>query len=334
MIENMKTLTIGIATLLVSVLPVTSWAGGKQSATTLNCRVYGFRAETVYMDCNNNPAINAQFPAQQGEDMTMRFAADRLTVITVNDTEILIEPGDSLCADIRFGSKSRRPESIEFTGSPRSVVENEILQSLENYRNSLRYKEQLLACAIVDIKPAERIADSEKLMQRVNETLKRTKSKTSAEFRNYVSAYYESMYWMSKIEYPAMYAELRKVPFDKQGIGDYWAAADKLKLRKDDASLNCFPYYELILRYCTYCGERAATAKGETYVRPDELETAYSELASFYKGSVRDAALYALLGNYIRQGVQIERVDALMPDYLKKYNRNKQFAATLDALMQ
>ena len=331
----MRRLTSSIATLLVSVLPVTSWAA-KPSATTLNCRVYGFRAETVYMDCNSDLSISAQFPARQGEDMTMRFAADRLTVINVNDTEIFVEPGDSLCTDIRFGNQSRRPESLEFTGSPRSVVENEIFQSLEKYRNSIKYREQLLACVVIDIKPADRIADSEKMMQRVNETLDRTKKKTSAEFRNYVSAYYESMYWMSKIEYPVMYAELRKVPLDKQGIGDYWAVADKLKLRKDRASLDCFHYYELILRYCTFCGEREAAARGETYVRPDELEDAYRELAAFYKGNsaVRDAALYALLGNYIRQGQQIERVDALLPDYLKKYNRNKQYAATLEALMQ
>ena len=332
----MRTLTISVATLLVSVFPVTSWGAAKQAETTLNCRVYGFRAETVYMDCNNNPAINAQFPANQGEDMTMRFSADRLTIITVNDTGILLEPGDSLCADFRFNSQSRRPESIEFSGSDRSVVENEIFQSLEKYRLSMKYKEQLLSCVVLDIKPAERLADSEKLMQRVRETLDRTKKKTSAAFRNYVSAYYETMYWLSKIEYPAMYAQLRKTPFDKQGIGDYWTIDRGLKLRKDDASLSCFPYYELILRYCTYCGERNAMAAGETYVRPDELEAAYAELASFYKSNpqVRDAALYALLGNYIRQGVQIERVDALLPDYLKNYNRNPLFAATLEAMMQ
>ena len=330
----MKTPTTVFATLLISVLPTISWGANKQPETTFNCRVYGFRAETVYMDCNSNPALNSQFPATQGEDMTLRFKAGGLTVININNSEILIEPGDSLCADIRFNSQSRNPESMEFSGSPRSVVENEIFQSLEKYRLSMKYKEQLLSCAVLDIKPAERIADSEKLMQRVRETLDRTKKKTSAAFRNYVSAFYESMYWMSKLEYPVMYSELRRVPLDKQGIGDYRTIDKGLKLRSDDASLSCFPYYELILRYCTFCGERNAAAKGEKYVRPDELEAAYNELASFYKGPIRDAALYALLGNYIRQGVQIERADRLMPDYLKNYNRNPQFASTLEALMQ
>ena len=330
----MKKFTFILTGLLLFVLPVTSWAAGKAVKTTLNCRLYGFRAETLYVDCINDPQIRKEFAPNPGEDLTLTFTTDRMMVFTVFETEVMVEPGDSLCVDIRYGSQSRRPESVEFTGSPKSVIENQIFQSLENFRLAMKYRDRLLSCAVLGVTPAERFADSEKMLQRVNETLARNKKKVSKAFANYTGAYYDALYWMSKLEYPVMYAALCRTPIEEQGIGDYWTIDKGLKIRKDEASLSCFPYYELILRYCNYCYERKAAAKGETYERPDQLEEAYEQLASFYKGSVRDAALYALLGNYIRQGQQIERADNLMPDYLKNYNQNKQYAATLNALMQ
>ena len=301
--------------------------------TTLNCRIFGYYGD-IYMDSPQDPDIRGVFHANPGEDHILQFQTDRIVTVSVNGTGLFLEPGDSLCAVIRYDANARRPASLEFSGSPRAVRHNEIYQSLEKFRQSMRYKGQLLACAVVDVKPAVRIADSEKLLAHVRESLDRAGDRISADFRTYVDTYYESMACLSKFEYPTMYAELRKLPVEQQQIGDYWKMDADFRIRDDAVALSCPSYRELLLAYCDYSEARAARQRGETYRRPTALEDIYAHLASFYTGNVRDAVLFCVLANYIYQGKEVERADPLIADYKEKYNVNKDYRNLIDRMME
>ena len=64
------------------------------------------------------------------------------------------------------------------------------------------------------------------------------------------------------------------------------------------------------------------------------MEDMYKELAAFYGGEQRDFVLYTLLRNFIINGREIERADALYADYIEKYNSNAFYKSILDMLMQ
>ena len=46
------------------------------------------------------------------------------------------------------------------------------------------------------------------------------------------------------------------------------------------------------------------------------------------------SVLYTLLCNFIKNGQEIERADALYKDYIEKYNKNSSYKAILDTLLQ
>ena len=67
---------------------------------------------------------------------------------------------------------------------------------------------------------------------------------------------------------------------------------------------------------------------------PKVMEDMYEELAQFYSGEQRDFLLYTLLRNFIMNGQEIERADALYKDYLEKYNINAFHREIIDMLLQ
>ena len=151
---------------------------------------------------------------------------------------------------------------------------------------------------------------------------------------NYLYAEYEAIVYGSYIEYPPLYADTRHVPIEKQGIGDYWNIINDYQPRADLASLRCMPYSEFLILYCFYKRTKEAHAAGKTYTRPNSLEGLYKELSTFFDGNQRDATLFLILSNYIRNGKEIEKVEPYLKEYKEKYNLNKEYAAILDSLMQ
>jgi hypothetical protein len=160
------------------------------------------------------------------------------------------------------------------------------------------------------------------------------KSPASAEAKNYVMALTEYDVYLSFMEYPVMYQSVRGVAIDQQEIGDYWNIMVGYVTRNDTEAMNCPEYASLLMRYCFYIKEKVANEKGETYTMPNNLEDMYNELACFYDGQQRDFLLYTLLCNFIRNGQDIERADALYKDYTEKYNNDKYYRSILDLLLQ
>ena len=304
-----------------------------QKKTTLSSEIYGYKKEMVYYDCLQSPAITAEFHNNPGEQFTYSFTPQFSPVVMLINgrTEVLMNAGDSLHVVLR---QEGRQIQLTFSGAERAVGANRLRQELRQIHRQLNFKSQLLSCAALDIKPQKRIEDARTLLEKLKDLVAKSKDVADPQLVTYIEAEQEAMTYMSFVEYPKMYAEVRHVAIEDQGIGDYWKLMDGVKLRDDAVSLSCPDYTSFLIRYCFFAQEKKAMEAGQTYVMPDKLETMYEALAKFYTGTQRDAALYMLLCNFIRNGKQIERVLPLVKEYKEKYNRNAAYTGVLDSLLQ
>ena len=314
---------------LVSAIAVLGVSTAQQK-TTLSAQIYGYKGDKVYFDCMQTPLIAQEFYTNPGEKHVYSFECDKLVCLTINGrTTVLLQPGDSLHLDMNYDGKNVK---VEYSGSERAVNNNRLVKGVENLKRTLRYKSQLLGCAALDIKPKNRISDSRLLLEKSQALFER--SQATAEAKNYIAATIDYHVYMSFIEYPVMYESVRGVVKEEQEIGDYWTIMDGYVTRTDAESLNCPEYASLLMRYCFYMNEKAAKAKGVKYEMPKVMEKMYDELAQFYSGEQRDFLLYTLLRNFIMNGQEIERADALYKDYLEKYNINAFHREIIDMLLQ
>lgn len=301
-----------------------------QQKTTLSACIYGYNRDMVYFDCMQTPLIAQEFHTNPGEEHIYNFECDNLVCISINGrTSVILQPGDSLHVEINYEGKNVK---VEYSGSERAVYNNRLMKGVENIKRSLRYKNQLLGCVALDIKPIDRINDSRTLLDKVTALIGR--SKASDEAKNYVTAMVDYDVYMSFIEYPVMYESVRGLSVDEQEIGDYWNIMEGYVTRTDVESLRCPEYASLLMRYCFYMNGKAAKEKGENYNMPVVMEDMYSEIAAFYSGEQRDFLLYTLLRNFIMNGQEIERADVLYKDYVEKYNSSAFHKSILDMLLQ
>ncbi len=301
-----------------------------QQKSTLSARIYGYNKEMVYFDCMQTPLIAQEFHTNPGELHVYTFDCDNLVCISINGrTNVILQPGDSLHVEMNY---EERNVKVEFSGSERAVNNNRLMKSIGNIKRSMRYKDNLLGCVALDIKPQERIADSRTLFEKANTIIGR--SKASDEAKNYVAAMIDYDVYMSFIEYPVMYESVRGLPINEQEIGDYWSIMDGYVTRSDAESLCCPEYASLLMRYCFYMNNKTAMEIGAEYSMPMVMEDMYKEIAAFYDGEQRDFLLYILLRNFIMNGQEIERADVLYEDYVEKYNISAFNKSILDMLLQ
>ena len=301
-----------------------------QERTVLSAQIYGYQGDMVYFDCVQTPFIAQSFYTNPGEEHVYGFECDALVCMTINGrVDVLLQPGDSLHLDINYEGKNVQ---VEYSGTDRAVANNRLMKSMETLKRSLRYKNQLLGCVALDIKPKARIDDSRVLLERAGAFIE--KSSASVEAKNYVQAIIDYDVYMSFIEYPVMYESVRGLAIAEQEIGDYWNIMEGYVTRSDAQSLSCPEYASLLMRYCFYMNEKSAKAMGESYVVPGVMEGMYKELVAFYDGAQRDYLLYILLRNFIMNGQEIGRADVLYKEYVEKYNLNPIYKDILDMLLQ
>ncbi|SFG60973.1 hypothetical protein [Prevotella sp. KH2C16] len=304
-----------------------------QKKTTLSTEVYGYQQDMVYYDCLQSPAITAEFHNNPGEEFTYSFKPrfSPLVILVNGRTEVLMSEGDSVHVVVR---KEGKQIQLVFSGSESAVAANRLRQELRQMHRQLNFKSQLLSCAALDIKPQKRINDARTLLGKVKELAAKYKDIANPQLVAYIEAEQEAMSYLSFVEYPKMYAEVRHQTIEEQEIGDYWKLMDGVKLRDDAASLMCPDYVSFLMRYCFYDQEKKAVAVGGAYTMPGTLETMFETLKQYYQGHQRDAVLYTLLCNFIRNGKQIDRVLPLMKEYKDQYNQNKAYVEVLDSLLQ
>ena len=315
--------------ILISILAVFGTVTAQQR-TTLSAQVYGYQRDMIYFDCMQTPLIAQEFHTNPGEEHIYNFECDNLVCLTINGrTSVILQPGDSLHVDVNYDGKNVK---VEYSGSERAVNNNRLMKSIETLKRSLRYKNQLLGCVALDVKPKSRIDDSRTLLEKANAVIER--SRASIEAKNYVTAMIEYDVYMSFMEYPVMYESVRGQAIAEQEIGDYWNIMEGYVTRTDAESLSCPEYASLLMRYCFYMNAKAANEKGEKYSMPGVMEDMYKEISEFYDGAQRDCLLYTLLRNFIMNGQEIERADLLYKDYIEKYNINPFYKSIIDMLLQ
>ena len=314
--------SIAIATLLQTV---------KAQDCTLSAQIYGYKGEMVYFDCVQTPMIRQEFYTNPGEEHLYNFSTDKIVCMLINGkTQVLMQPGDSIHVDIQYDGRNI---NTTFSGSENAVKNNNFLKKIERVKRDMRYKRDLKACVVLDIKPKSRIDDSHVLLAKVKEMI--AAEQLDKDAANYILSGIESEVYLSFMEYPVMYASIRNTPVEQQEIGDYWNIMNGFEIRNDVASSLRNPEYaSLLMRYCFYSNEKEAKNRNEKYAYPARFETIYSEIAEFYNGEARDYILYNLLCNFIRNGQEIERADALYKDYKEKYNIDKEYTTIIDAILQ
>lgn len=318
-----------VLSVLVAVWGLLTVATAQQK-TTLSATIDGYKRSKVFFDCMQTPMISQEFHTNPGEEHIYNFECENIVWMNINGgTGVILQPGDSLHVDVVYEGKNAK---VTYSGTERAVNNNRLVKSIENLKRSLRYKEQLLGCAALDIKPKSRIDDSRVLLEKAKALVE--KSPASPEAKNYVMAMIEYHVYMSFIEYPVMYASVRGTAVEEQEIGDYWSIMDGYAVRGDAESMNCPEYASLLMRYCFFMNEKAARENDSEYAMPAIMEDMYKEFAAFYEGAQRDFVLYTLLRNFIINGREIERADALYADYIEKYNSNAFYKSILDMLMQ
>lgn len=318
--------------LLTAACVMVATATTAQKRTVLSAEVYGYKQEMNYFDCMQTPAIAAQFHNNPGEEHHYSFEPQTSPVlIRINGrTEALMKAGDSLYVVVKREDKN---VTATYSGTPSAVEANHLRQEITDIKRRLRYKTHLLACVAVGIKPLERINSAKEILKLSQEAAQKYKDKADQELLDYISAEQEASVYLSFMEYPMMYAEVRKQPIEEQGIGDYWTLMDGIALREDNAAMACPEYAGFLMRYCFYQKQKQAVKDKVAFVMPDKLETMFDTLKNFYQGKQRDLTLYTLLTNFIRSGKEIERAIPLYEEY-KKINKNKAYNSVLEHLLQ
>ena len=304
-----------------------------QRKTTLSAEVNGYKREMVYFDCLQSPFFNAEFHNNPGEEHLYSFNTKNLVCMLLNgQVNVLLLPGDSIHIAVQYDNNL--PPKTTFSGDKKAVVANNMLQSISELKRQMRYKSQLLACVVVDIKPQKRIEDSRILLTKVQEMVKKAGKQLTPLAAEYILSTTEAAAYTSYMEYPQMYAETRKLAVGEQGIGDYWKIMDGVKLRSTEGALASPDYVSFLMRYCFYENEKKATLANQQYTAPRQLEEMFKTLSLFYSGVLRDAVLYQLLVNFTRNGKELERVRPLYLEYKNNYNINKEYLQILDKLLE
>ena len=270
-----------------------------QRKTTLSAEVNGYKREMVYFDCLQSPFFNAEFHNNPGEEHLYSFNTKNLVCMLLNgQVNVLLLPGDSIHVAVQYDNNL--PPKTTFSGDKKAVAANNMLQGISELKRQMRYKSQLLACIVVDIKPQKRIEDSRILLTKVQEMVKKAGKQLTPLAAEYILSTTEAAAYTSYMEYPQMYAETRKLAVSDQGIGDYWKIMDGVKLRSTEGALASPDYVSFLMRYCFYENEKKATLANQQYTAPRQLEEMFKTLSLFYSGALRDAVLYQLLVNFTR----------------------------------
>ncbi|MDO4771297.1 hypothetical protein [Porphyromonas sp.] len=301
--------------------------------TVLSAQVHGFQRDMIYFDCVQSPLIKAEFHTNPGEEHHFAFDTDEMVTLTINGkTKVFLEPGDSIHVNIRYEGK--KIAEARFSGDDRAMAGSNLYRTIDQVKANMKYRSNLLGLVVLDVKPKDRFRDSHKLLQVTSDLLQKNADKISPAVAEYISAETEALAYTSFMEYPVMYADTRKLPIDRQEIGEYWSVMDGYNLRSSMTVLRCPEYVSLLMRYCFFQKEKEAARASSTYKAPNTLEDMYRLFADFYSGDQRDHILFRLMSNFILGGKELERVDPLFEEYKAKYNTDQKNAHILERLLQ
>ncbi len=320
--------------LLLGVLLVCCGISHSQKLTSISAIVKGYNGKVIDFEFMNQEGINMQFPYQEGQEMSFEVKLNDINLVKVNSyIWLCVRPGDRIHADIQYDGRNYK--TAEFTGTPEIIVANQVIRDMRNFRISNDYKMNTLA-AIATLVPMEKYYEATKLeLEKELAMLEAKKAEIPEDVYRYLYAEHESLLLTNLIKCPEIYAGVRKVKAEAVIYPEsYWNILDNYQLHEDVHSLKSRPYMSFLLLYKYYMKKKAAHDQGKEYVQRTGMKEEYEELADFYKGKLRENALFVFLYNQIVAGRDFNELERLVKDFLKKYNEDKYFRKTLTDMMQ
>lgn len=305
----------------------------KKRPTVISAEIFGYAGDKVHFDFLEKEGINMEFPYKDGQLMEFTVELDDITTLKLNTfIEVFLQPGDSIHVEVNY--KGRSYDRVRFSGTPEAVVVNTKVNEKEMLQRERRYKTNIPAMLVtqVDAKKFHEATIQELKDERA--ILAQVKGQISPEMYNMVLSSIEGTLLTNLITYPYASAEGHKKKLEDCMADDYWSVLDGYVLRSDKASLRNRDYMYLLAPYKNYVKERDARVAGKTYAAASSPEEQYKELADFYDGTLRDAALFVFLYDGIAANQNFDVMERLVKDYLKKYNKEKEYKKILNQVMQ
>ena len=308
-------------------------AEAKERATVISAEIYGYVRDKVYFNFLEEEGINMEFPYKEGQVMECTVDLDDVTTLVLNTfIEIYLQPGDSVHVKVIYDGT--RYKSVEFSGTPAAVAICSAINKKEMLQRERRYKTNIPAMLVTQTDAKKFHAATVKEIKDEVEIISQVKDQVDPRVYNMAMAQIEGTLLTNLITYPYASADFHKKKLEDCLAEDYWTALDNYKLRTDEASLRNQVYMAFLLPYKDYMRRKEAHDQGKDYQPLTSLEDEYKDMATFYKGALQDAALFVLLYNSITSNGDFNVIEKLVKDYLKKYNKNKEYKKILNQVMQ
>jgi len=305
----------------------------KSRPTVITAEIFGYHGSKVHFDFLEQEGINMEYPYKEGQLMEFSVELDDITTMFVNTfIEVYLQTGDSL--HIKAEYKGQRYENVEFSGTPAAVALNTKIYEKEMLQRERRYKTNIPAMLVTRVDAKEFHKATLQEWKDEVEILNQVKDQIDPRVYNMVLSGIEGTLLTNLITYPYASSSYHKKKLEDCLAEDYWTALDDYKLRTDEASLRNRVYMAFLLPYKDYMRRKEAHDQGKEYQPLTSLEEQYKDMAAFYKGALQDAALFVLLYNSITSNGDFNVIEKLVKDYLKKYNKNKEYKKILNQVMQ
>lgn len=308
-------------------------AAAKKRPTVITAEIFGYQGSKVHFDFLEQEGINMEYPYKEGQLMEFSVDLDDITTMILNTfIEVYLQPGDSIHIKVEY--KGRRYERVEFSGTSAAVALNMKIYEKEMLQRERRYKTNIPAMLVTHVDAKEFHKATLQEWKDEVEILNQVKDQIDPRVYNMVLSGIEGTLLTNLMTYPYASSSYHKKKLEDCMASDYWTALDGYKLRSDEASLRNRVYMSMLAPYKEYMLGKEALAEGREYKPADSLEEQYKELVAFYDGSLRDAALCVFLYDAISSNGDFDVLEKLLKDYLKKYNKEKEYKRILNQMMQ
>lgn len=289
--------------------------------------------DMVYFDFMEKDGINQEFPYKENQLMEFDVELDDITMLKINAWVIIcLEPGDEIHAKIIYEGK--RYDTVEYTGTPSAVAVADYLHKVRMLRAERRYKTNIPAMLVLLYDAKEHYTVTLKEWKDEIAMLDEIKGEISSRMYNYLLSEVEATLLTNLISYPYASSSYHKKKLEECMADGYWSALDNYQLRDDEASLRNRAYMSFLTIYKDYELRKRAHDKNETYTSTKDMNGEYESIAAFYDGALRDAALFVFLYNQVAGNKDFATIEKLKKDYLKRYNKNKEYKKILAEVMK
>lgn len=289
--------------------------------------------DMVYFDFMEKDGINQEFPYKENQLMEFDVELDDITMLKINAWVIIcLEPGDEIHAKIIYEGK--RYDTVEYTGTPSAVAVADYLHKVRMLRAERRYKTNIPAMLVLLYDAKEHYTATLKEWKDEIAMLDEIKGEISSRMYNYLLSEVEATLLTNLISYPYASSSYHKKKLEECMADGYWSALDNYQLRDDEASLRNRAYMSFLTIYKDYELRKKAHDKNETYTSTKDMNGEYESIAAFYDGTLRDAALFVFLYNQVAGNKDFATIEKLKKDYLKRYNKNKEYKKILAEVMK